>query len=269
MASTRLELRGRRGWLTVGTLTLALVAAVATQAHSPAARADLTPVAQTSSLSPSVTASPATPASDEGPATPAAAPETVADSAPAAVPAPAAAPRNAAPRAAAPRREAPRRTASSEVCSGPDWQTKRGQAALASLRDSGQRSGVSVSFKGAKAGYLGLTYPAQRHVDVFVRSCSAESTTLLRHVISHEMGHAYDAAHMTPALRDAYTKMRGIPAGTAWFGCNYCSDFATPAGDFAETYSQWQRGSSDSRTKMAPMPGSAQLADIAAAYFQG
>jgi D-hexose-6-phosphate mutarotase len=126
-----------------------------------------------------------------------------------------------------------------------------------------------VSFQGAKSGYLGLTYPARHHVDVFVRSCSAESSTLLRHVISHEMGHAYDAAHMTTALRAQYKAMRGIPASTPWFGCSYCTDFKTPAGDFAETYSQWQRSSHDSRTQMAPMPGPAQLAAVAAAFFQG
>jgi hypothetical protein len=62
-------------------------------------------------------------------------------------------------------------------------------------------------------------------------------------------------------------QMRGIPAGTPWFGCSYCTDFATPAGDFAETYSQWQRGSHDSRTKIAPMPNSTQLAAIASAFF--
>ncbi|GAC1607417.1 MAG: hypothetical protein NVS3B26_00660 [Mycobacteriales bacterium] len=160
-------------------------------------------------------------------------------------------------------------TATADVCSGPDWQVKRGEHVLATLRDTGQRSGVTVSFLGPRAGYLGLTYPAAHHVDVFVRGCDSESTALLRHVVSHEMGHAYDAAHMTPALRAAYLAMRGIPAGTPWFGCSYCTDFATPAGDFAETYSQWQRGSHDSRTQMAPMPGSTQLAAIAAAFFQG
>jgi hypothetical protein len=167
-----------------------------------------------------------------------------------------------------PSKPAARPTVSSDVCSGPGWQARRGQRALASLRDTGQRSGVTVSFLGAKSGYLGLTYPAAHHVDVFVRSCGAESAALLRHVVSHEMGHAYDAAHMTSAMRDQYLAMRGIPAGTPWFGCNYCTDFNTPAGDFAETYSQWQRSASDSRTQIAPMPNPSRLAEIAAAFFQ-
>jgi hypothetical protein len=165
----------------------------------------------------------------------------------------------------APARAAHKPTA--DVCSGPGWQVRRGQQALASLRDTGQRSGVTVSFLAARSGFLGLTYPARHHVDVFVRSCSAESSALLRHVVSHEMGHAYDAAHMTAASRAAYMAMRGIPAGTPWFGCSYCTDFNTPAGDFAETYSQWQRSAADSRTQIARVPGPAALAAVAAAFF--
>jgi hypothetical protein len=226
-----------------------------TQAVSAAAGDDLTPVSATSPLSPSVTADSAV----AGPTVPASATGTAVIATPTATkPTKAAKPVKATPA---------RRPA--DVCSGAGWQAKRGQAAMATLRDTGQRSGVSVAFKGAKSGYLGLTFPARHHVDVYVRSCSAESFALLRHVMSHEMGHAYDAAHMTASLRKAYMAARGIPAGTPWFGCSYCTDFKTPAGDFAETYSQWQRGTHDSRTQIAPMPNASQLAAIAAAFFQG
>jgi hypothetical protein len=255
MAPTRLQLRGRRGWVAVGALTLTLGGILGSQAQFASADGGLTPVAATTPLSPSVAAS----ASPEP--TAATADETPVAAAPTAQPAKRT-------EAAKPAKAAPRRAATAaDVCSGPGWQAKRGQLALSSLRDTGQRSGVTVAFKGTKAGYLGLTYPERRHVDVFVRSCSAESFTLLRHVTSHEMGHAYDAAHMNSSLRRAYMDMRGIPAGTPWFGCNYCTDFNTPAGDFAETYSQWQRGSHDSRTQIAAMPNDTQLAKIAAAFF--
>jgi hypothetical protein len=254
MASSRQVLRGRRGWLAVATLTLALGTILGTQAVSASAGNDLNPVAAITPLSPSVAASPAAESVDVP----------AADVPDAAVPA--AKPTKPAKPAKAPKPAAhPAGTA--DVCSGPGWQAKRGEAAMATLKDNGQRSGVSVSFLGAKSGYLGLTFPTRHHVDVYVRSCSSESFTLLRHVMSHEMGHAYDAAHMTASLRQSYMAMRGIPAGTPWFGCNYCTDFNTPAGDFAETYSQWQRSSHDSRTQIAPMPGSAQLAQIAAAFF--
>ena len=260
MATPRVGLRGSRRWLPLASLTLAAGALVGTQVHTTAAHADLSPVAATSAVSPSVVDSRS--AGLRG-ATPAQPPAPVAAVAPA-VP--------AGPVAAAPLVDAaprPPALSGSDVCSGPDWSARRSQNALATLKDNGSRSGVTVTFLGPKPGYLGLTYPSQHHVDVFVRSCSAESAALLRHVVSHEMGHAYDAAHMTPALRAAYLAMRGIPAGTPWFGCSYCTDFATPAGDFAETYSQWQRGSHDSRTQMAPMPDATQLAAIAAAFFGG
>jgi hypothetical protein len=255
MATPRLELRARRGWVAVAGLTLAVGALVGTQVHPTLAHADLTPVAATTPVSPSVASeSPAAPVTE----TPTQAPEPVVATVPVT--------KQDTPVTKVAK---PRTAPAADVCAGPAWQTKRATRAMATLRDNGQRSGVSVSFLGAKTGYLGLTYPERHHVDVFVRSCSAESFTLLRHVMSHEMGHAYDAAHMTPALREAYKAMRGIPASTPWFGCNYCTDFATPAGDFAETYSQWQRGTFDSRTKIAPMPDATQLAAIAAAFFEG
>jgi hypothetical protein len=264
MTTAAVVLRGRRGWVAVTSLALVLAGIVGVQVRPTVAHADLTPVASTTSLSPSVAASASAvepvvtpeadiPVSSAGPASPAAAPAT----------APATAPAHKAPRA--PKTAAP----ATDVCSGTGWQQKRGQHALSTLKDTGQRSGVTVSFKAAKSGFLGLTYPTRRHVDVFVRSCSSESSALLRHVVSHEMGHAYDEAHMTAAMRESYKAMRGIPASTPWFGCSYCTDFNTPAGDFAETYSQWQRSSADSRTQIAPMPGPAQLAKIAATFFQG
>jgi hypothetical protein len=254
MPSAAHVLRGRPGWVAVTALALVLAGVVAVQARPNAAHADPAAVTSTSELSLSVAT----------PLVASAAPES--DTATATTPPkPAKNDKKARPARKAPRQAGP----AADVCSGPRWQEKRGQRALSTLKDTGQRSGVTVSFKPAKSGYLGLTYPSRRHVDVFVRSCSSESASLLRHVVSHEMGHAYDAAHMTPALRDAYKKMRGIPAGTPWFGCSYCTDFSTPAGDFAETYSQWQRGSADSRTKIAPMPSAGRLAAIAAAFFQG
>jgi hypothetical protein len=257
MTSARTVLTGRRRWIAAGSMSLALAGAVTQQlVPSPASAA---PLVRAAAVQDPTVVEPAADTSDQAPAA-------AASASPAA--SPAAAPARPAPKPAQPAKRVKKPTVSSDVCSGPGWQARRGQRALASLRDTGQRSGVTVSFLGAKSGYLGLTYPAAHHVDVFVRSCSAESAPLLRHVVSHEMGHAYDAAHMTSAMRDDYLAMRGIPAGTPWFGCNYCTDFNTPAGDFAETYSQWQRSASDSRTQIAPMPNPSRLAEIAAAFFQ-
>lgn len=151
-------------------------------------------------------------------------------------------------------------------CSGAGWRERRGQAALASLRHP-VPTGVSLSFLAGGGALKGMTYYDRHHVDVYVGSCAAESTALLRHVVAHEMGHAWDSFHLTNALRADYLAARGLPAGTPWFGCNECQDFATPAGDFAETYAQWQRGSSESRSKLAAPASASQLAELGSRFF--
>jgi hypothetical protein len=179
----------------------------------------------------------------------------------------AATPAKAQPRPVTVRRPAaPTAPASSPLCSGTGWQERRGLAALDSLLHP-TPAGVTLSFLPGGGALKGMTYYDRHHVDVYVGSCSRESDTLLRHVVAHEMGHAWDSLHMTDALRAQYLEARGIAAGTPWFGCDRCQDFATPAGDFAETYAQWQRGASDSRSTIAPAASPAQLASLGAQFF--
>lgn len=168
-------------------------------------------------------------------------------------------------RAARPRPAAAARTrpVATDGCGTPE---ARGAAALASLQHP-VPSGITLSYLGGRADLLGLTYLSQRHIDLYVRSCGSESDALLRHVLAHELGHAYDATRMTADLRAQYLAARGIPAGTPWMGCDRCTDFATPAGDFAEMYSLWQRGGGDSRSKLGPAPGPGELAALGAQFF--
>jgi hypothetical protein len=154
----------------------------------------------------------------------------------------------------------------SNLCTGTGWQQRRGAAALASLQHP-TAAGVTISFLPGGGALKGMTYYDTHHVDVYVASCSRETAALLQHVVAHEMGHAWDSVHMTDDLRAKYLAARGIPAGTPWFGCNKCQDFATPAGDFAETYAQWQRGASDSRSTIARPATPAQLAELGAEFF--
>jgi hypothetical protein len=158
------------------------------------------------------------------------------------------------------------RPATSADCTGEGWQQRRGENALRSLQHP-VPAGVTVAFLPGRGALKGMTYYDRHHVDVFVQSCASESDSLLRHVVAHEMGHAWDSLHMTADLRAAYLEARGIAAGTPWFGCSECQDFATPAGDFAETYAQWQRGASDSRTTIARPASPAELADLGARFF--
>jgi len=85
--------------------------------------------------------------------------------------------------------------------------------------------------------------------------------------VAHELGHVIDVTASTDATRQAYLAIRGIDPGLTWFGCDGCNDFATPAGDFAETVGhalsspgyRW-------KSELAPAPTAEQLAAVRALY---
>jgi hypothetical protein len=158
---------------------------------------------------------------------------------------------------------------SADLCAGEGWQQRRGQAALASLRSDATDGRFTVRFLPARSGYMGLTHTRRGLIEVFVRSCQAQSGELLRHVIAHELGHAYDAAHNSAQERSAWMRARGISASQSWAGCSGCSDFATPAGDFAEVYAQWARGATTNKSRVAGAPSPAELDLLAREFFAG
>ncbi|MCW2614538.1 MAG: Peptidase superfamily [Frankiales bacterium] len=114
---------------------------------------------------------------------------------------------------------------------------------------------------------MGMTYLDDKRIAMYVRPCGSQSVELLRHVMAHELGHAHDTELMSAADRRAWLAARGIPASTPWYGCSGCTDFATPAGDFAEVYAQWARGASTNRSQLAGDVGRAQLAALARRFF--
>ena len=154
-----------------------------------------------------------------------------------------------------------------DLCSGDGWEQRRGEAALASLRGDAARTGFTVTFESARSGYLGLTHLNEKRISMHVRSCAKESDELLRHVMAHELGHAWDTNHMDGTSRTAYMAARGIPTSTPWYGCSGCTDFATPAGDFAEVYAQWARGASSNKSLLAADATTADLTEYAAQFF--
>jgi hypothetical protein len=268
--TSRSSLTGRRGWGTVVGLSTALAVLVAGQL--PAASDDAPPAATVAVLLPSSAPSPgevpelpATPVAVAA-ATPAAVP--VVPRAAAAPPAAAAEPVAAEPVAAEPAAAEPVAPQPAPgLCSGDGWQQRRGVHALASLQGGAARTGFRVEFRGARKGYLGLTHLHERRIEMFVRACGTQSDELLRHVMAHELGHAYDTTHGNAATRRAWMAVRGIPAGTPWYGCSGCTDFATPAGDYAEVYAQWARGASSNRSRLAGDVAPAPLAELARRFF--
>lgn len=274
--ATSTSLRGRRGWATVAALGTVLTVLVVGQLPAAGDDAPLAPVGSALRvLAPSLAPSPA-PVPELLPVTAPAARATAtgvrpvpsgADDRPirlrttAPLP-PAPAPVTAAP---TPAQAAPKPAA--DLCAGDGWQQRRGAAALASLEGGAERTGFRVEFTGARKGYMGLTHLDERRIELFVRACGTQSDELLRHVMAHELGHAYDTTHNTATQRRAWQKARGIPASTPWYGCSGCTDFATPAGDFAEVYAQWARGSSTNRSELAGDVPPAQLAALATQFF--
>ena len=285
--ATRSALTGRRGWTTV--VGLSTVLSVLVVGQLPAA-AEATPLAPVSTalrvLVPSLAPTSA-PVPELLPAAAAAAPRPVdaaqraittsaadrlsnaearaAAARAAAAKAAAAAQATAAQAAAAANAEAAK--AAADHCAGDGWQQRRGQAALSALEGGAERTGFRVEFLGARKGYMGLTHLSERRIEMFVRACDTQSDELLRHVMAHELGHAYDTTHNNAAIRRAWQLARGIPLSTPWYGCSGCTDFATPAGDFAEVYAQWARGASTNRSELAGDVGGAQLAALAHQFF--
>ena len=100
--------------------------------------------------------------------------------------------------------------------------------------DLSRLPGWTVVFLPGRVGYRGRTLPESKRIEIYVRQ--DDTARMVAYDLGHELGHAVDVTYSTPELRSSYRSIRGIPADARWFGCADCSDFATPAGDFAETF---------------------------------
>ncbi len=137
----------------------------------------------------------------------------------------------------------------------PGWEQRRGEAALARVDFDPARIGYEIRYLPARSEYYGMTYPQEHRIDVWVRP--DQSLELLTHVTAHELGHAVDLVWNDGARRDEYLEARGL-GSRDWFTCDGCTDFSTPAGDFAEVFARWAVGATDFRSTLAPAPTSEQ-----------
>ena len=74
------------------------------------------------------------------------------------------------------------------------------------------------------------------------------------HDLAHEMGHAWDAEHMTSATRRAYLAVRGVPRASWWPTQAGRSDYHAGAGDFAEVFALCHAASPEFRSQLAARP---------------
>ncbi len=144
---------------------------------------------------------------------------------------------------------------------------QRGAEALARISYPWQDRlpGWEITFHPAEDGAYGYTLTREHRIDIYVRS--DQSDDLLAHVVAHEIGHAVDVMLNDGEDRRRWQRMRGIE-DEPWWPDNRAPDFATGAGDFAESFAAWQVGSGAFRSTLGTPPSSeakALLAELAEA----
>jgi hypothetical protein len=146
-----------------------------------------------------------------------------------------------------------------EADTAPGWQQRLGAAALERIDFPWESLGFRIVFLPGRVGYLGMTFPERRTIEIYVRD--GLSVDEVARNTAHELGHAFDWVRNNAVTRAAYMQVRGIDAGLGWFACRGCTDLSTPAGDFAETFSYWvMDGEFPSRSKLGDAtPDAAQL----------
>jgi len=131
------------------------------------------------------------------------------------------------------------------------------QSALAMIHFPWQQLGYQIVLLPPRRGFRALTIERQRRIEVYVRA--QDDVRMIAYDIAHELGHAMDLQYNTDETRHQWMQLRGIDPSTPWFGCNQCSDYNTPAGDFAEVFAAYLQGAKYFRGRIAPLPSDEQL----------
>jgi hypothetical protein len=132
-----------------------------------------------------------------------------------------------------------------------------GEAALAMIDYPFDSLGWDIAFLPERTGFLGLAIGPKRRIEIYVRS--THTVTDVAHTLAHEIGHAVDLTYGTRYRHGEYLRLRGFYADADWFGCDSCTDYATPAGDFAEVFEYWLIGGANYRSQLGTAPDSTQL----------
>lgn len=143
----------------------------------------------------------------------------------------------------------------------PVFEKDRKQAVLALIHYPYQELDYSIVFLGSRLGYRAMTLTAKRRIEVYVRP--GEGIMHQAFDLAHELGHAFDLKYNTEERRRKWRAMRGIKSSTPWFGCDACPDYATPAGDFAETFAYLLLGPGNFHSLIAAAPNADQVEQLA------
>ena len=144
----------------------------------------------------------------------------------------------------------------------PKLQIDRKQEIQSLIRYPWEELGFKIIFMGPRLGYRAMTLTAKRRIEVYLRP--GESVSQQAYDLAHELGHAFDLKYNDDARRRQWRQLRGIKISAPWFGCDACPDYATPAGDFAETFAFLLLGPGNFHSLIAPLPGVEKVSELAA-----
>jgi hypothetical protein len=134
---------------------------------------------------------------------------------------------------------------------------QRGAAALALIKYPWAWTGYQIVYSGPRDGLHGYAQGATKRIDVYVRP--RDSIAVIAWITAHEIGHAVDFEMTTEQEHADYRRIRGLD-DRPWFpACETCSDYASPAGDWAETFAAWLLGKGPFVSRLGPPPSAAQL----------
>jgi hypothetical protein len=133
----------------------------------------------------------------------------------------------------------------------------RNQAAVALIPFPWQQLHYDIVFMPPQPGVRAMIFSAAHRIEVYARP--SDDSRRVAYDIAHELGHAIDFTFNTAATRRRWMAVRGIDPATLWFGCDRCTDFSTPAGDFAETFALLLLGPGNFSGRIAPPPTADQI----------
>jgi hypothetical protein len=133
----------------------------------------------------------------------------------------------------------------------------RNAAALALIPFPLQQLHYQIVFMPPQQGVRAMIFEGERRIEIYARP--ADDARRVAYDIAHEIGHASDFTLNSAESRRQWMVLRGIDPATPWFGCNRCTDFDTPAGDFAETFALVLLGPGHFSGRIAPPPREDQI----------
>jgi len=136
----------------------------------------------------------------------------------------------------------------------------RNASALALITFPWQQLHYNIVFMPPQQGLRAMIFERERRIEVYARP--SDDAHRIAYDIAHELGHAIDMTFNNAETRKRWMVARGIDPATPWFGCNRCTDFSTPAGDFAETFALFLLGPGHFSGRIAPPPTEEQIVTL-------